>query len=82
MLPAALVCSVIANVNRDPERRSEPYIPADFLPGAKTPEDEMREFAEAVMRGDKFEVDPEAAAEFRRNMITTFSNLRVEETKQ
>jgi hypothetical protein len=29
---AALVASVLANVNRDPKRRSEPYTPFDFMP--------------------------------------------------
>jgi hypothetical protein len=29
---AALVCSVIANVHRDPKKRQRPYAPDDFLP--------------------------------------------------
>ena len=69
MWPAALVCSVIANVNRDSKRRSEPFTPSDFMPGARTEEDEMREFAEAVMRGDKFEPDPDAVALFRQKFL-------------
>jgi len=32
---AALICSVIANVNRDPKKRSKPYQPKDFMPGQK-----------------------------------------------
>jgi hypothetical protein len=37
----------------------------------------MREFAEAVMRGDTFDVDPEATKRFRREMENTFGNLKV-----
>jgi hypothetical protein len=70
--PAALICSVIANVNRDSERRPEPYTAAQFMPGAKTEEDEMREFVEAIQRGDTFEVDPEQAEAFKRQMMATF----------
>lgn len=73
-----MVASVIANVHRDGDRRPEAYTPQHFMPGAKTEEDEMREFAEAVQRGDKFEVDPEAAAAFKRQMESTFGNLRPE----
>ena len=29
---AALVCSVLANVNRDPKRKPKPYTPKDFMP--------------------------------------------------
>ena len=72
LYPAAIVCSVIANVNRDPERRPEPFQPADFMPGAKSEEDEMREFVEAIQRGDKFEMDPEEMENFKRNMERTF----------
>jgi hypothetical protein len=70
-----LICSVLANVNRDPERRPEPWQPADFMPGAKSEEDEMREFAEAVMRGDSFEADPDAIEEFKRQMTSSFKNI-------
>lgn len=70
--PAALICSVIANVNRDPERRAEPWQPAHFMPGAKSEEDEMREFVEAVQRGDKFEADPEEIERFKRQMESAF----------
>jgi hypothetical protein len=73
--PAALVCAVLANINRDPDKRSEPFTTADFLPGAKTEEDEMREFAEAVARGETFEADPEESAAFRRQMQASFGNL-------
>jgi hypothetical protein len=67
---------VIANVNRDTDRKPEPFTAADFMPGAKSEEDEMREFVEKVQRGESFEVDPEEAAAFRRTMAATFGNLK------
>ena len=73
--PAALICSVIANVNRDPDKRSEPWQPADFMPGAKSEHDEMREFVEAIERGDAFEVDPEEMAAFKKDLESTFNNI-------
>ena len=75
-MPAAVICSVIANVNRDPDRRAEPFTPADFMPGAKTEEDEMREFVEAVQRGEKFETDPAALEQFKQQLHSTFRNVR------
>jgi len=74
--PAALVCSVIANVNRDSDKRSEPWTPADFMPGARSEEDEMREFAERVLRGDKFDADPDAVRAFRHKMEAAFNNVK------
>jgi hypothetical protein len=76
MAPAAMICSLLANIHRDEDAHPEPYTPADFMPGAKSEEDDMREFAEAVMRGDKFEMDPEQAAAFRHSMVTSFKNVR------
>ena len=73
--PAALICSVIANVNRDAEKRPEPWRPADFMPGAKTEEDEMREFVEAIQRGDTFETDPEDLERFKWQMKSSFKNI-------
>jgi hypothetical protein len=29
---AALVAATVANVNRDPKRRAEPFLPKDFMP--------------------------------------------------
>ena len=81
MLPAALICSVIANVNRDTDVRSEPFTAADFMPGAKTEEDEMREFAEAVARGETFETDPEEFEAFKRQFTSTFRNVVVSEKR-
>lgn len=69
---AALICSTLANINRDEERHPEPYTPQHFMPGAKTEEDEMREFVEAVQRGDTFEVDPDEVEAFKRQMEATF----------
>ena len=31
-IQAAIICSVIANVNRDAKKRPRPFIPEDFLP--------------------------------------------------
>lgn len=76
--PAACIQALLANIYRDPEKRIEPYTPADFLPGAKSEEDEWREFIELVQSGHKFEVDPEKVAEFRRQMTTTFKNVKTE----
>jgi hypothetical protein len=59
-------------VNRDADKRPDPWQPAHFMPGAKSEEDEMREFAEAVMRGDKFEADPDEIDRFKRQMQDTF----------
>lgn len=30
---AALICSILANVYRDPKKKSSPFMPADFMPG-------------------------------------------------
>lgn len=32
---AALVCSIIAEVNRNPKKRHRPYTPSDFMPKKK-----------------------------------------------
>lgn len=71
---------MIANVNRDSDRKPEPFTAADFMPGAKTEEDDMREFVEKVQRGDSFEVDPAEVDNFRRTMAATFGNLKPAET--
>lgn len=31
-IQAAIICSVIANVNRDEKKKPKPFIPEDFLP--------------------------------------------------
>ncbi len=71
-----MICAVVANAYRDPDKKPEPFTVADFMPGARTEEDEMREFVERVQRGDTFEVDPAEAAAFRRQMTMTFRNVR------
>lgn len=35
----------------------------------------MREFVEAVQRGDTFETDPEDLEHFKQQMIATFGNV-------
>jgi hypothetical protein len=74
-VPAAALMALLANVHRDPDSHPEPFTPAQFMPGAKSEDDEMREFAEAVMRGDTFEVDPEALDRFKRQMQSSFRNV-------
>ena len=76
MVPAAMICSVIANVHRDPEQRSEPWTIQDFLPGAKSKEEEMIEWLEALERGEEPQPDPAEVARFKRQMKATFSNLQ------
>ncbi len=36
LLGAAMVCSLLANINRDESKRKEPFTVADFMPGEKT----------------------------------------------
>lgn len=33
-----MVCSLLANINRDERKRPEPFTAADFLPGGEKPE--------------------------------------------
>lgn len=75
--PAALICSVIANAHRNKDERPEPFTAADFMPGAevKTREQELREWADAVERGETFEADPEELEEFKRQMQSSFKNI-------
>lgn len=35
----AQICAVLAEINRDPKKRSEPFTPADFLPADDTQEE-------------------------------------------
>lgn len=44
-LRTGILASVIANVNRDPKQRRQPYTPADFIPsfGALVSEDDADE---------------------------------------
>ena len=43
LLGSAMVCSMLANVNRDSEARPEPFTPADFMPWIKQEEPEVEE---------------------------------------
>jgi hypothetical protein len=70
------VQAALYNVNNDWDKRPQGWSAADFMPGAKTEKDEMREFVEAVQRGDKFEMDPDEAALFRRQMEASFGNIQ------
>jgi len=79
MWPAALICSVIANVHRNPEDpdHPDPYSAAEFMPGARvqTQEDKLREFAERVLAGDTFEDEQPDEAELARFRKTMQSML-------
>lgn len=39
-LRAGSICSTIANVNRDPAKRAQAYVPSDFMPYLKQQSDE------------------------------------------
>jgi len=77
---SAMICSIIANVHRDPEKKSEPWTPDDFMPGAevKTKEEEMIEWLEALERGEA-EDDPEAVERFKQQMKATFRMMEKKE---
>jgi hypothetical protein len=72
----ALVCSVIANVNRDPKERDEPYTIDDFLPGAQSEEEKLIEWYELMEKIERGEADPEhnpeAMETFKRQMKKIF----------
>jgi hypothetical protein len=75
MIPAALICSVIANVNRDPEQRSEPWSIQDFMlgeDGPKTEEEEMIAWLESLESGEFEEIEREQAELFKQKMKATF----------
>ena len=35
---AALICSTLANINRDRKKKALPFVPQDFMPDTKTPD--------------------------------------------
>jgi hypothetical protein len=70
----AAVRSDIWNVHRDLEEH-EPLSPARFMPGAKTEEDEWREFVEMVQNGERFEVDEASEKRFRSRMSTLLADV-------
>lgn len=58
---AGLVASVIANVNRDPKKRPDPFTAADFMPNKapkpkKKPTTDPLALATAITRANKGEV--------------------------
>lgn len=71
-----MVITAIYNVNNDYEKNPEGFSPMDFMPGAKSADDDMREFVEAVERGDKFETSAEEIAAFRSGIESTFRNVK------
>ena len=48
------------------------------MPGAKVQsrEEQLREWAEAIERGEMFEADPEETERFKREMESTFKNVQ------
>lgn len=78
-MPAALVCSVLANIHRTEDR--EPYTISDFLPGGDrgrglSEEEDMRRFIDEVQSGKTFDPPPpEQIAAFRRSLESNFGNV-------
>jgi hypothetical protein len=79
-MPAALICTVLANIHRPEDR--DPFTIEDFLPGAggvrrlKSEDEEMREFIDEIQSGKKFETPPEQLATFKRAMEANFGNVK------
>lgn len=48
--PAALICSIIAETKRNPDKRSEPFTPLDFMPRAPSDEQPERKPEDIVAR--------------------------------
>jgi hypothetical protein len=73
---AAAIQATICNTHNDWEKRPEGWVPANFMPGAKSERDELLEFAEAVARGDTFD-EPDAVEleRCRGEIEKTFSNI-------
>lgn len=78
IVPAALVCSVLANINRNERKRPQPFTIADFMPDpdAQTDEEHLAEFAERVRRGDKFTTAP-ADMRSLKEMFESMKNVKV-----
>lgn len=64
--PAALICSVIANVNRNSDVRPEPFTPADFIPAT---ERELEEQEEAANRPPT----PEEVENYKQRLKLNFN---------
>jgi len=45
----ALICTVIANANRNPKKKSTPFTVLDFMPGEQPPE-EKKQSPEQMMQ--------------------------------
>jgi hypothetical protein len=73
---AAMVCASIFNVNCDFDKRPEGFSPADFMPGKRSPADDLTEFALECQRNDfehiPTEEDKRMAEIFRAQMSGTF----------
>jgi hypothetical protein len=78
MVPAALICSVLANIHRDPQKRLEPFSIADFIPdpNAKTEEEEWLEFSAKVKSGEKFESAPGQTEALKRMFQGRFKTIK------
>lgn len=75
---AGLIAAQIWNVNNDWDKRPQGFTAADFMPGAvvKSEQDELAEFAEAVLRGETFDApDPAEIERCRRELGKTFKNI-------
>ena len=46
---SALICAVIANVNRNPKKRHSPFKPSDFMPRREEQEPE-KQFPEQMLQ--------------------------------
>jgi len=73
VIPSAMICATIANVNRDSDRHPEPYTVNDFMPGAESDEENMAEFCAKVARGEKFTMDDEDAEATRAMLKARFA---------
>jgi hypothetical protein len=79
MAPAALVCTVLANIHRDPTTKPEPWQISDFLPDpdAKTEQEEWIEFADKVRRGEEFKTPP-AEMDSLKRMFEGMKKVKVQ----
>ena len=75
--PAALVCSLLAEIHRDPDKRDRPYTVSDFLPGdfessapidGKEANDEMKAFIDAIQRGESMEQTQESIEALKNSL--------------
>ena len=71
---AAILEAAIYNVNRDSEKRPEPFTANDFMPDESrhSEQDEMKEFVLAVERGEFEEPDPAQVKAFTQGLMSQF----------